>query len=388
MASRGRKEEKISKQKFTIVLTNYNNEQFIEKSLVSVFNQTYDNIELIITDDASEKFNKNMVEKIFEKYLPKNITQIKYIINKENLGTVKTVNKALELVDGEYVLFFATDDALASKDVIQNYVDIFNDKSINVVTTNWVLCDENLKIKKKYQNPKFLKKFNNKSVKKQYAQLCKTNIYGAGSTCYRKSIFEKYGSFDESFKYLEDWPLWLKLTLNNERIYYSNFDGLLHRDGGISHDKSTNSVRSEFFKEILNLYRNNILKNINHLSESSKIKIINSYLFSIDFYSKYFDTSEYYEDAINFINSNKKIKFCFFLSVIYPRYFSRLKVLLKLNNSVPIAFIITVISMFILINIVKFNNKNLFLLFIILLYIIVYYITCTILTMLLSKRGK
>ena len=276
MASRRGKEEKISKQKFTIVLTNYNDEQYLEESLISIFGQTYDNIELIITDDAANNFNKNMVEKIFKQYSPKNITQLKYVINKENIGTVKTINKALELVDGEYVLFFATDDTLASKDVIQNYVNIFNDNSINIITSNWILCDENLKIKNRFQKSKFLKKFNKWNVKRQYAQLCKTNIYGAGSTCYRKLIFDKYGNFDEEFKYLEDWPLWLKLTLNNEKIYYSNFDGLLHRDGGISHDKSTNKIRTEFFKEILLLYRNIILKNIDHLNIPSKIKILNS----------------------------------------------------------------------------------------------------------------
>ena len=388
MASRGRENKEINKSKFTIVLTNYNDEEYLEESLVSIFDQTYNNIELIITDDASKNFNKNMVEEIFKKYSPKNITELKFVINKENIGTVKTVNEALKLVTGEYVLFFASDDKLASTNIIQNYVDIFSDNSINAITSNWILCDENLKFKKYFQKVSLLGKFNKKNVKKQYIQLCKTNIYGAGSTCYRKSLFDKYGNFDESFKYLEDWPLWLKLTLNNERIYYANLDGLLHRDGGISHDKHVSKVKVDFFKEVLDLYKNNILKNIDSVDDFSKVKIINSYLYSIKYYSKYFDTDEYFEDVVKFINNNKKFKFVTLIDRILPKYFKKLNILLKDNKSVPISFILTIILTFIGANIIKFNNANIFLLFIIILYIIIYYFTCSVINVIISKRGK
>lgn len=388
MARRKCENKSFEKQKFTIVLTNYNNEEYIEEALVSIFNQTYNNIELIITDDASKNFNKIKIERIIKKYSPKNIIETKYVINDENVGTVKTLNKALKLITGEYVLFFASDDVIASKDVLQNFVDVFKDKKINAITSNWIICDKELKPIRKFVKPCFLKKIEKKNVKYQYKQLCKTNIYGAGSTCYRKSIFDKYGNFDESFKYLEDWPLWIKLTLNNEKIHYSNFDGLLHRGGGISNDKESNNVKILFFKEILNVYRNIIFKNFDSLDNKYKIISINSYIFSIIFYSKYFDTKNYYDELIDIINSNKKVKFHLFLYECSPKFIKKIKDFIFINFSVPIAFFITIISSLIIIYLYNFNNHNLLLFFIISLYTIIYYITSVAISIIFSRRSK
>ena len=388
MASRERKNKKITEQKFTIVLSNYNNEEYIEEALISVFHQTYSNIELIITDDASENFNKKRIEKIINEYSQDNISDIKFLINNENLGTVKTLNKALNLVSGEYILFFSSDDKLENKDVIKNYANVFKDKNVNVITSNWIICDEKLKTLRKYQKTNFLESFNKKKVKNQYAQLCRANIYGAGSTCYRKIVFDKYGNFDENFKYLEDWPLWIKLTFNNEKIYYLNIDGLLHRSGGISNDKNVNATKLVFFKEVLNLYKNNILNNIRHLTYKSRIQVINSYLYSIISYSKYIDTKEYYDNLINYINSDKKVKICYLLYKCSPNFYNKFITLFYHNNVVLISFFITIFLVFSIINIFKISNKLYFILMITLLYIIVYYLACTILTFLSTRRNK
>lgn len=46
---------------YTIVLTHYNQMEYIEEALDSVFIQNYPNIELLITDDASKNFDENKV---------------------------------------------------------------------------------------------------------------------------------------------------------------------------------------------------------------------------------------------------------------------------------------------------------------------------------------
>ncbi len=390
MAKRREENKKISKytKKFTIVLTNYNAEQYIEQAITSIVNQTYDKIELIITDDASKNFSKNKLEKRIKNIKNSNIVDLKFIINKNNIGTVKTLNKTLKEITGEYVLFFASDDILADKNTIKNYVDLFdNNDNYNIITSNWILCDENLKIEKNFKSKNYLKKFNNKSVKRIFSSLCETNLFGAGSTCYKKKIFEKY-SFDETYKYLEDWPLWLKLTRNGERIYYADFDGLLHRCGGISYNKNVSEVKKEFFKEVLYLYRNYILKNIDDLDNNSRVKIINSYLYSAKYYSKFFDVQKDYKVITNYINNDKKFKFSMYIYSIRPLFIIKYEELIKLNPSVPITFIINIIVDFLLVNIFKINNKYYLFLLVILLYIIIYYIVCTFLSIMASKRGK
>ena len=51
----------------TIILTNYNNEEYIYKAIDSILEQDYGNIELIITDDCSKKFDKDKINNYIDK---------------------------------------------------------------------------------------------------------------------------------------------------------------------------------------------------------------------------------------------------------------------------------------------------------------------------------
>ena len=58
---------------YTIVLTHYNQMEYIEEALDSVFIQNYPNIELLITDDASKNFDENKVTEYIKKHNPKSV---------------------------------------------------------------------------------------------------------------------------------------------------------------------------------------------------------------------------------------------------------------------------------------------------------------------------
>ena len=75
---------------YSIVVTHYNQMEFIYEALDSVFKQNYPNIELIVTDDKSKSFDKKTVIDYIEKKKKKNITNYIIIANDTNLGTTKT----------------------------------------------------------------------------------------------------------------------------------------------------------------------------------------------------------------------------------------------------------------------------------------------------------
>ena len=106
-------DDKISKKKvFSIIVLNYNNFELLFQMIDTIYNQTYENIELIIMDDASDYFDK---EKVLEYVNSKrNNIKIKIVVNKENIGTVKTINKSLKYATGDYYLIAASDDAFAA----------------------------------------------------------------------------------------------------------------------------------------------------------------------------------------------------------------------------------------------------------------------------------
>ncbi len=86
----------------TIIIPYYNKTSTIHRSIESVLNQTYANLELILIDDSSEV----PLKEIFHI----DDTRIQIIVNEENLGPGPTRQKGLDIAKGEYVAFLDADD--------------------------------------------------------------------------------------------------------------------------------------------------------------------------------------------------------------------------------------------------------------------------------------
>ena len=131
-------------EKFTVIVTHYNQMNFIKESVISVLKQSYKNVELIICDDCSKTFDAKKVKEIIEKNNKKNY-EYKILQGKKNVGTVKNLNNALKKVTGDYVLFFAADDKLANNRVIENFIREFKDSEKNIITSQCLLYDDKLR---------------------------------------------------------------------------------------------------------------------------------------------------------------------------------------------------------------------------------------------------
>lgn len=90
--------------KVSLIIPVYNVQDYIEKCLDSVVNQTIDDMEIIIVNDGSKDQSKQKIENYLEKY-PK----IKYL-EKENGGLSDARNYGLKFSRGEYVAFLDSDD--------------------------------------------------------------------------------------------------------------------------------------------------------------------------------------------------------------------------------------------------------------------------------------
>ncbi len=109
------------KPKVSIMIPVYNQEKYIANAIQSALNQDYNNIEIIISDDAST----DNTAKIIKKYLPN--PKIKYNRNKTNIGRVKNYRKLLfELTRGYYVINLDGDDILIDNSFITKSVGRFN----------------------------------------------------------------------------------------------------------------------------------------------------------------------------------------------------------------------------------------------------------------------
>ncbi|MBO5348802.1 MAG: glycosyltransferase family 2 protein [Clostridia bacterium] len=121
------KQQNIKEKRFSIIMAAYNIEDYIERSIKSVVNQTLRNIELIVVNDCSTDSTEEKILKLCEKY--DNITYIKHNQNKKAGGARNT---ALNVANGEYIVFLDGDDYLADNDVLEKLDKIIGNEKIDV----------------------------------------------------------------------------------------------------------------------------------------------------------------------------------------------------------------------------------------------------------------
>ena len=227
----------MEKPLFSIILLHYNQPNYVKGALDSIFMQTYDNIELIFADDASFDIDLKTIKQYINENKKENIRKVDWQINHENAGTVKTLNSAIQKCSGEYLLFFAADDQLYDDNVIENFYCGFQktDHDVYMISSQCHMMDIELKVKQyDFVKPAFANCFNHFTSKEQFCAFTKDCFLAIGATAMKMKMFEKYGYFDERYQYIEDLSWFLSLTRSGGKIYYCNFNGLLHRDGGIS----------------------------------------------------------------------------------------------------------------------------------------------------------
>lgn len=223
---------------FSIIILHYNQPRYVYTALDSVLCQDYGNIELVFADDASTAIDLDKIKKYIDENKTDSIKNIIYSINEENVGTVKTINRAIQKCSGDHILFFAADDALYNASVISNFKNAFDraEENVYMISSQCFMMDINLEKQLDiFVKPTYAASFNRLSAIEQYKVFCKSCFLAIGATAMRCEMFEKFGPFNEEYKFVEDWSYFLHLTRNGGLIRYVDFEGLLHRDGGVSH---------------------------------------------------------------------------------------------------------------------------------------------------------
>jgi len=148
--------------KISVLLTSYNYQNYIIDTIKSVLTQTYKDFEFIIIDDCSNDDSVNVIKQFDDE-------RIKLVVNEKNLGLSKTLQKGIELAQGDWIAFLESDDMwddtyLEKKiKISQKYPDvalIFNDVNMfgdeNQIKFLNSAFEQNLNKIKKYNYPRNL----------------------------------------------------------------------------------------------------------------------------------------------------------------------------------------------------------------------------------------
>lgn len=187
----------------SVLINNYNYEQYLEESIESVLGQTFQDWELIIVDDGSKDRSREIIKK-YEQLYPGKITGV----YKENGGQASALNAGLALAKGEIVAFLDSDDywfpnkleAVVPAHETHDYV-------VHKFQTNGPekpLCDR-----------KFLEK--SSALLKRYGFPVRVST-PTSSISFRKSLLEKFFPIPE-----EDYRISADAYIDFFALYFSNY---------------------------------------------------------------------------------------------------------------------------------------------------------------------
>lgn len=235
---------------FSVFLLCYNNCRYAKDSLDSILTQDYPNIEIIFIDDFSEQFDKKNIESYIYTHKGDNIKNFLVYQNQMNLGTVRSINNAMKVAKGVYYKFLAVDDKLHDSTVLSKAKTSLDISPTGIVVSKVVKCNPLLQPIKVLNNS-FQANMNEMTTIECYKHLCIHNDLNAPGVFFCKAFFDKWGDFDENYHLLEDWPTWLKVFRQGERVVYTNFISVDYR----SNVGSATGVNNIYLKDKDNVYK-------------------------------------------------------------------------------------------------------------------------------------
>jgi glycosyltransferase involved in cell wall biosynthesis len=237
----------------TIIIITYNSSKYVLETLESCKNQTYKQIELIISDDYSTDNTVFLCNEWGENNNDRFVS-FKIIESKMNTGIPGNCNRGLKNSNGKWIKFIAGDDIL-NIDCVKEFVSFSFVSKGQFYFSNFDLIDEKSIEYQDINNSYIISPtFYNKEPEKQYKDLIfeKYLIPAPTSFINKKALIDLKG-FDEEITFCEDYPLWLKATksgvklllLNKKLVKYRIYPESVSKK---NNSKYKNSLRKMFFK--------------------------------------------------------------------------------------------------------------------------------------------
>lgn len=230
--------------KLSIVTINYNNAEGLRRTLASVSEQTYRDIEHIIIDGGSTDGSVDIIKE----YAYANPSKdpflkhtIKWVSEKDN-GIYNAMNKGLRKATGAYIEILNSGDVLAAPDVTDRMVREVEKEEYPAIL---------------YGN--MLKSYDGKTI--IHRDTCGSGMYTPESFLYfyngtlnhdcayiRRDLFNKFGLYNEEMKICSDWEWYVKaIALGGEKPIYTNIDVTIFDMNGVSesHGKNAELIKKE-----------------------------------------------------------------------------------------------------------------------------------------------
>jgi glycosyltransferase involved in cell wall biosynthesis len=217
----------------TIITINYNNYQGLQKTVMSVLGQTFNDYDYIVIDGNSTDGSKTFLISISN-------TNFSYT-SEPDLGIYNAMNKGIKMAKGDYLLFLNSGDYLYNIDVLLKVSHYFTyNKSFMSGHLNYIKESKDV-IREHPEKLSFSYLIN--------------NSLSHPSTFIKKKMFESYGLYNEENKIVSDWEFFFKaIALNGESFVKMPFIITVFDNSGLSSNSENQSLVKSEQKKVLQHY--------------------------------------------------------------------------------------------------------------------------------------
>ena len=222
----------------SVIMPAYNSERSLEEAVKSVLEQTYNELELIIVDDASTDKTLDICKRFAQQD-----ARVRIITNDSNLGRRKARARAIDAANGEWIALLDSDD-LWTPDKLEKQIRLRDESQCDLVFTGSAFIDaDGVPYKWIMHVPGQV----------GYRKLLKQNIISNSSVIVRKRDYIKYSPLDNSEELHEDYACWLGMLKDGHTACGIDEPLLIYRvskDSVTGNKKVSSSMNMNTYKYI------------------------------------------------------------------------------------------------------------------------------------------
>jgi glycosyltransferase involved in cell wall biosynthesis len=254
----------------SVIVPSYNYEKYIEHALKSIYDQDYDNIELVVIDDNSKDDSCLIINELIssEIYLERFKNRVKFLSHDQNQGAHNSINEGIRASQGQYVTILNADDLFEANRITQLIKHLVNADSEFVFSRIKVIDGEGNDISTvSEQAINFIN--TQDSIKKfpsiGWSLIPHNTAISTGNMLFSRDIFNKLNGF-RNLKYCHDWDFALRCLLLSEPLFVES-TYYYYRLHGNNTFLTLNDVVDKEVKTVLGSYfrscrKNNVLNKL------------------------------------------------------------------------------------------------------------------------------
>jgi len=196
----------------SIITIVYNGEKYLEETIQSVINQTYDNIEYIIIDGGSTDETIDIIKKYEDK--------IDYWVSERDGGIYDAMNKGIKIASGSWVNFMNAGDKFIDKSIIKKISSSLGNQEVTIFFGDTI--DDYGEFKKVHKANTNLQK------------LWKGMLFSHQSTFFSLK-YHKENLYNTTYKLASDFDMIYHAYIKGEKFHYLNMSIAMIEIGGVSY---------------------------------------------------------------------------------------------------------------------------------------------------------